>query len=224
MIKKLFRAPLKGFSFFIKKPELWSQALAWTLGVYLYFFGLIIFLLKVRAPANFLKEGTLANFYPSLAWALGLSLAGWFFGVSVLYTFVVLRLFSKITNSGREYSLLSKVKKSFNLLYQNGCWRVFWVIFVFLAAYFFGPFSIVLFQVALAHIALLDSFSLNFDNSSTSLPKNSTSDSWGFAGGGVLGGLFGFFCVPTIIVWLFWLPSLYIGIHLLKHEGDVYEL
>jgi hypothetical protein len=214
MIKKIIKAPLSGFSYFIKNPELWPKPLAMTFFVYFYFLGSFLIVLKASLPTNSFEVGSYLTFYKSLAVALAISLSIWFLLISLLYAFIIFNLFANAA-CFKELHLSKKIKKILGLLYSNGAWRLFWILVVSFTAVYCGPISIVFSQVALAHVALLDGALLTKQIKSRPLTFH-----FGLLCGAVFGGLVAFLCIPTIIIWLFWIPSLYIGTHeLSKEEG-----
>jgi hypothetical protein len=219
MKKNFSITPLQGFSFFIKRPELWPRSLFTSFCVYFIFFGFLLALTLFFWPKNTEVISSLKDIYKALAIAQALSLLAWFFLLSFLYNLTILPLLEKVAKqeqqSSRQFSNYQKVKITCHVVLKNAFWRLFWLFVVVLVAFFLGPISLVVCQIGMVHVALLDGAILT-----SKIDKQIQCQSrLKCAFGALIGGVVAFLSIPTLIVWIFWLPSLYVGSYLDLTQG-----
>ncbi len=113
-----------------------------------------------------------------------------------------------------ELKFFKSLNSSLYLIRKTLIWRLGWLFLSFISAIFFSSIGLIISQVAIGHIAVLDASDLaltvrGVENSKRF--KLLQDNSLGILSGGLIGGLFGFILATTVIGWIFWLPSVYVG-------------
>lgn len=221
-----FLYPFKGFVFFLSKPKLWPLPLLAVLFSWMILFAVGIYVAYIFWPSAPMNFGYASyKIFRALGFASLAALGTWVFIFPLFLNFCFEKLLKKVFLAKGAYleplsfhkSLLSSLwvfKKTFFI-------RIFWLGLSLFTAFTFGPFSILLSQMAIAHLAFIDGMDLSLsllgkdvDTKIRILSRQKASIFWA----GILSGLFSFFLIPTFIVWIFWIPSVYVGASLYIQE------
>jgi len=102
-------------------------------------------------------------------------------------------------------------------------WRCFWIVVAAVMIFVCAPVSLLVLQMGIAHTALLDGCDLSLGVKGMGAGQKLMlirKHRMGIAAGGVIAGLVSCLLMPTILVWLFWIPGIYVGAALWVHEWD----
>jgi hypothetical protein len=224
-----YQSSFVGMGFFLSKPKLWlipllSAFLAWLL---LFFvFIIVAYQLWPHHESAHLKY-TLKAFQ-----ALGIgaiaALVLWVFFIPFFLNLCFEQLLKKVYLAKGDVlaplSFFSSISSSAYILFKTFGWRIFWIVLGGLMIIASAPLALIIAQLGIAHIALLDGCDL-----SLSLKGIESKKKWalikhyrlGILSGGCVAGLVSVLVMPTILVWLFWIPAIYIGACLWVRQWDV---
>lgn len=215
---KALKAPWEGFLFFIKKPQLWFGPLASTLVAFFVLLMLLFYLMASLWPEPSSEVAFSEHLYKGFAVAAFVTLSLWFFGLGFFYNCIMCFFLSAVSNLQGSCSWNLTLRHTVHLsgmtLYKLALQRLFWIGASALSGLFFGPLSLLILQCGIAHVAYLDGCMMTLTNKSHEIqakPIFLRTHFFSILVSSVFCGLIGLFCVPTVMVWLFWLPSVYIG-------------
>ena len=214
-----FVAPFKGFACFLSRPRLWWTPLLLMLLTTL----ILIFVAAIVAYYAWPHSG-LGWVYRSfkIFQALGLSafaaLFVWLVVFPILLNICFERLIKKIYLAEGETLVLLTTHQalisSFIMFKRTFLLRCIWMIFCLVAPFIYGPLGVIASQIAIAHLAFVDGMDLSLALFGIKAKKRyQIYHKYRFSVfmGGFIGGLFACLFLPTLLVWLFWIPSLYVG-------------
>ena len=208
-----------GVAYFLKKPKLWVAPLCTTLfifGVMIFSFGWLSYIFWPNGNLTFGKY-VLAMFV-AIAKSSFIILLIWTFIFPIVLNFGFESMIKKILKGeGRVFEskgFFFPVVESFSMIFINFGARIFWPILVLLSIFIFPFITIFLAQLAVGHIAVLDAASLTYtiqgikkEGQKLSFQKEKRA----FLLAGLVSGCIGFFVLPTVIFWIFWVPGIYVG-------------
>jgi hypothetical protein len=219
---------LEGFCFYLARPRFWLSSLGFMIFAWFLFFSFFLFVLYSLWPSN---QNFSVSYTIKMLEAVGIasacSIGFWIFIFSFASNQIFESLIKKIMIERRVFvhpvSCLTSIKDAFVFFYKTLFWRFFWVI-ASLVCYFLGPVSLLISQVGLCHLAFIDgcemtlllmgvSFSERFLFYKRHHKKVIVSS--------ILFGIISLFFIPSILLWLFWIPGLYIGASFFSMEHYV---
>ncbi|PCI92451.1 hypothetical protein COB11_07350 [Candidatus Aerophobetes bacterium] len=221
-----YSAPFVGFCFFLSKPRLWFLPVLAML-----FSWIVLFAIGVLVAYYAWPKTDVSWLYTSFKIFRALGLAAfaavfvWIIFFPIFLNICFEKLLKKVyLAKGDTFEPLSSYKalvSGFIIFKKTILLRFFWILLCLVAAFIYGPLGMVASQIAIAHISFIDGLDLSLSlkgldaNARYALIKKYRVS---LIVGGFIGGLVGFVFLPTLIVWLFWIPSLYIGACLFARE------
>lgn len=224
-----YNSPFIGFGFFLGKPRLWLVPLLSTLAAWFLLFCLFIFVAYHLWPMNTQSDLRYTlKVFQSLGVAAIVALMAWVFLIPFFLNICFEGLLKKVYLA--EGDVLEPL--SFFKTFSSGAyifiktlgWRIFWVFFGALMIVAFGPATLLIVQLGVAHIALIDGCDLSLSLKGIEAKQKLVlirKNRLGILSGGCIAGLVSFFLMPTILIWLFWIPSIYVGAGLWVREWDL---
>lgn len=218
----------EGFFFYLARPRFWLSSLGFMIFAWFLFFSFFLFVLYSFWPSN---QSVSISYTIKMLEAVGIasacSIGFWVFIFSFVSNQVFESLIRKIMIERGSFvhpiSWVRSLKEAFLFFYKTLFWRVFWVL-ASVICYFLGPVSLLISQVGLCHLAFIDGcemtlllmgapFSQRFAFYIEHHKKVIISS--------VFFGIISLFFIPSILLWLFWVPSLYIGASFFSMEHYV---
>lgn len=221
-----YNSPFIGFSFFLSKPKLWLIPLISTLAAWFLLFCLFIFTAYHLWPTNTTSDLKYTlKIFQSLGIASIIALMAWVFLIPFFLNICFEGLLKKVYLAKGDIlmplSFLKTLSSGTYIFIKTIGWRLFWVVLGLIMILIFGPATLLVVQLGMAHIALIDGCDLSLSLKGVEgkqklvlIKKNRL----GILFGGCIAGLVSFFLMPTILIWLFWIPSIYIGAALWVRE------
>lgn len=214
-----FSAPFVGFSFFLSKPRLWWIPILTMLLCFLFLAAVGTFVAYYSWPKTdvswmyksyrIFRALGLGAFSAVLIWIL-------FFPTFLNVCFE--KLLKKVfLAKGEEIQPLSTAKALLSglIIFKKTIFlRFIWLLVCFVTPFVYGPLGMVVSQVAIAHLAFIDGVDLSLTIKGLDAQKRFLvihHNRFSLFMAGVIGGVIAFFFLPTLIIWLFWIPSLYVG-------------
>jgi hypothetical protein len=225
-----------GMSYFVSHPKLWIAPLlvmilvTFILALVAFF---IIFYIWPLTPVL-----STASSWFHYAWkilfAFGVAflaiLLFWLFLFPICMNFafqgVIRSVFRNLDAPLNEEGLLSANVSSFYTFYMTIGWRAFWPLITFISLFIFPPISSLFAQLGIGHISTLDGCDL-----SMSLLGVPGKKRLGILRqhhkeiflGGMIAGVMSFLLLPTFLLWLFYIPGIFVGAALLVIQWGVVE-
>lgn len=211
-------AIFEGFWFYLARPKFWLRPLAFMIFTWFLFFSFFLFVLYSVWPLN---ESFSASYTIKMLQAIGVasacSIGVWVFIFSFVSNQIFEALIKKVLIEKKCFihplSCIKSIKEGFLFFYKTLFWRFFWVI-ASLICYFLGPFSLLISQVGLSHLAFIDGCEMTLLLLGVCFPQRFSfykRHNKKVLLSSVFFGLLSLFFIPSILLWLFWVPSLYIG-------------
>lgn len=212
-----YEAPFVGFRWLLGKPRLWLLPI---LGTLIAWCMLLAVLLLVTYKVWPLKGSTLYSLKIFQALGIGsiAALVAWLFVFPVILNFFFEHLIKHVLlakgDSLPETSFFRAAWSGIYILLKTWHWRVFWIILGIAMLWICAPLAFVILQLGVVYVALIDGCDLTLG-----LQGVVTSKKWefikahqkGFIAGAFTGGIVSCFLMPTVLVWLFWIPGIYVG-------------
>lgn len=223
-------APFAGCSLLISRPRLWGVALSSLLlscAVISFLFVNIAYFLWPQHHEGVLKTSL------TLLQVLALSSTLCFLVWVLVFSFVLMPVFKYLVKKSlivKETSLQhgnwkSDLSSYLSFFIKTFAWRFSWFCLA-LASVFIAPAcSFVIIQIGIVHLVLMDGCELSLSLQGQSLK---TIRAWikkrqlSLLFSAIVSGLISLMLLPTLIVWLFWIPGIYIGTALWVAQGDLY--
>ena len=224
-----YNSPFIGFRFFLSKPKLWLVPLMSTLAAWFLLFCLFIFVAYRLWPINTPSDlkYTLKAFQ-SLGIAAIVALMAWVFLVPFFLNVCFEGLLKKVYLAKGDILQPLSFFKAFSsgayIFVKTLGWRLFWVVLGALMVIAFGLAAMLVAQLGIAHIALIDGCDLSLSLKGMEGKQKLIlirKHRLGILAGGCIAGIVSFFLMPTILIWLFWIPGIYVGASLWVREWDL---
>lgn len=215
----VYNSTFVGLTYFLTRPKLWLLPLMGMLIVWVVIASIFLFTSYYSWPqieGSHLKYSL--KILQSLAIASVCSLLGWIVLTPVILTLCFEHLLKKVYllhgDAIESISLLKSVSSSCSVFIKTIGMRLIWVVIGFVLVFILTPLSPLVLQIAISHFALIDGCDLslalrgkNISERVSFLKKNKFRL---FFSACILGCV-GVFLMPTMLIWMFWIPSIYIG-------------
>lgn len=223
-----YDSPFIGFRFFLGKPKLWLIPLLGTLCAgFLLAFSLLI----VTYNAWPIRQSSEALYFFKIFQALGLgattALALWVlvlpFFLNLCFEKLIKRVYLAKGEILPSVSFFKTACSGSYILVKTLHWRLFWIVLGMLMMFACAPLTFLILQIGIAHTAMLDGCDLSLGLKGMNAKKKLElirKHRIGIVAGGITGGIVSCFLMPTVLVWLFWMPGMYVGAALWVHEWD----
>lgn len=214
-----YKSPFVGFRFFLSRPKLWLIPLLGTLLAWFLLFCVFLMMIYSMWPnADSSNQHYMLEVMKSIGIGTLICVALWVFILPVLLNLSFEHLIKKVyIDKGDIIQPLSFFKTCLSgcyVLVKTLHWRLAWVVLALAMIFVCTPLIFFVFQFAVAHIAVLDGCDLSLNikgiNATTRLTLIKQHKR-GILAGGIVGGVVSCVFMPTVLVWLFWIPSLYVG-------------
>lgn len=210
-----YKIPFVGFRFFLSKPKLWLTPLLGTLFAWVLLFSVFLVIIYSMWPQ---ADASMTEIMKSIAVGSFSCMALWVFIVPVFLNLSFEHLIKQVyLDQGDSIHPLSFVKTCLSgcyVLVKTLHWRLVWIVLAGMIIFVCAPLIFFVVQLAVAHSAVLDGCDLSLNikgvNAETRL-RLIQQHKRGILAGGVLGGIVSSVFMPTVLVWLFWIPGLYVG-------------
>lgn len=210
-IKKIdaISAPFIGFVFFLTRPKLWAKPLFAVLFSLFVLLSLVIGIIWTYWPAHILLAVGLGAFTALLFWVFGFT-----FILNFAFQKVIREAFQECRLEIQEDSLLKDLHSGWVFFRKTLWWRCFWPIFSLITTIAIPPIGFLIMQIAIGHTVVMDAFDLALSlNGKTGEEKHVLfkNKSLQFLIAGIVAGVGSCFLLPTILLWVFWIPGVYLG-------------
>lgn len=212
-------APFIGTGFFMGRPKYWFFPL---LTVFFSFLVLVSLLIGITWYLWPVSDHQMTHYIFHIFKALGIAsliaLLLWVF----LFTFVLNLAFQQMIRKAyyevevklHEEGIWRAAISSIAFFKRTLFWRFFWPLAALILTFLAPPMSYFVSQLAIGHMAVIDGFDLSL--SLKGLPGEKRFHlykSWSLQLFimGMVAGIGSFFLFPTLILWAFWIPGVYIG-------------
>lgn len=214
-----YESPFIGFRFFLSKPKLWLIPLIGMCVTWLILFSIVFFVTYKAWPE---QQPSQIKYTWKIVQAIG-------FGVMIgLSTWLV--LFPFLLNLAFEH-LIKQVYLAkgdtlsplpfFQTVFSGGYvvvktlhWRIAWIVLGCVMIVVCAPITLLIFQLGMTHSALLDGCDLSLSVKGMHASARLAllrKHKLGILLGGIIAGVVSTFLMPTVLVWFFWIPGIYVG-------------
>lgn len=223
---KGYKSPFVGFIFFISKPKLWwfplmGMLFAW--GILLTIFVLVVYSVwpgKTDSHINYVL-----NIIQALAISSLVVLMAWLFVLPIFFNMCFEKLLKKIYLIKGDVlespSFFKMLSSSMYVFVKTLGWRILWVVLAGVTLFLWTPMTLVVVQLGMAYTALLDGCDLSLSLKGVVAKQRLVlirKYHLEILLGGIIAGIVSFCLLPTFLIWLFWIPSIYIGAYFWTHE------
>lgn len=219
-----WNAPIGGLIYFIGSPSLWWRPLFSALVILILALALFGTVLSYTWPSSHEEWLTyFAGIAKSIGYGFVSILAFWVMGLPLILTY----FFSTFIKSVLKKEEMPIYDESFSealhgalvILLKTLKWRIFWPVASLLATFFLGPLALFVTHLGMSHILAIDGLDLSLSlqgvkvEERSKLVKGVPLLSFAFTS-----GLIGLLLSFTLIGWLFWFPSMLVGILLVSKQ------
>ena len=123
-----------------------------------------------------------------------------------------------------EEGLLTANISSFYTFYKTLGWRVLWPLLTFVSLFIFPLVTPLIAQLGIAHLSMLDGSDLSMSLLGLSGKRRIEilkAHQRELFVGGMVAGVFSFILLPTFLLWIFFIPGIFIGAGLLVLGWDI---
>jgi hypothetical protein len=221
-----YRSPFVGFFFFISKPKLWLVPL---LGMLVAWFSLFVIFIMVAYSVWPEKAGSHVTYVLNIAQALAVSslvvLITWLIVLPVFFNMCFEKLLKKVFLIKGDVlaspSFFNMIASSMYVFIKTLGWRLLWVLIGVLTFFIWTPMTLVVVQLGMAYTALLDGCDLSLSLKGVVAKRRLVlirKYHLEILFGAIVAGIVSAFLLPTFLIWLFWIPSIYIGAYFWTYE------
>lgn len=217
-----------GLNFFVNRPKLWLIPLLTTLVIAAVFIFLFGYLSYVFWPAvDVAWPQYMLGMFKATAKSFFIILLLWIFLFPIALNFsfesLVRKTLTEVQAPISDQSIIKSTMQNLTLIFQNLGFRIFWPALTLVSLFVFPFASVFIAQLGIGHIAVLDSASMAYvimgksKREQNELFETHRGD---YLTAGLLAGVVSLFVLPTVIFWIFLIPSIYIGCALFVAERD----
>jgi hypothetical protein len=160
-----WNAPLRGFIYFIRSPNLWWRPLFSALLIFIVLIAIFSSTAAFYWPKSF---DTWLSYFTQVLKSFGISLGFvvlfWVMGLPLLLTYFFSGFIKKILRMEKmttyEENFSETLHGAFFILYKTLFWRIFWPVISILGAIFLGPAAIFIAHFGIGHILAIDGLDL----------------------------------------------------------------
>lgn len=224
---------LVGLGYFLARPHLWVTPLFTALIALIILIGVFIFIAYFSWPdANVSWFAYSWGILRSFGYASISIIALWVSVFPILLNVAFEKMSVRILHEQKKEIKVERLGQatisSIQVIFRTLGWRLFWPCAAIISLFFFGPFTVLIAQIGMGHIAIIDGCDLSMSVQGFSgheriklIKKHQGS----ILLGGFIAGLLSFILAATVIGWIFWLPGVYTGtvlwsIHWIKAEKN----
>jgi hypothetical protein len=211
---------LIGFGYFLARPYLWIGPLFAALLALIILMG-VFFLVAYFSWPTSVGTGWLSYSWgvlKSFGYASISILALWVSLFPIILNVAFERMAARILHENKKEvkaeGMGQATFSSIQVIFRTLGWRLFWPLAAIVCLFFFGPLTIFIAQIGMAHIAVIDGcdLSLSVQGVKGSVRIKQIKERRGpILVGGFMAGLLSIILTATIIGWVFWLPGVYAG-------------
>lgn len=224
-----YRSPFVGFLFFISKPKLWCIPLMGML-----FAGVLLLTIFIMVFYSIWPDKGVSHlaYALNITQALGISalviLLIWLVVLPLFFNMCFEHLLKKVhlMKGGvlETLSFFNTLTSSMYVFVKTLGWRFLWLIFSGVTFFLWTSMTLVVVQLGMAYTAVLDGCDLNLSLKGVVAKQRLLlirKHHLEILFAGIVAGMVSAFLLPTLLIWLFWIPSIYVGAYFWINEWSI---
>lgn len=214
-----YEAPFAGFRFFLSKPKLWLIPLLGTLLAWICLVAIMLIVTYKAWPTKGSSETLyLFKIFQAVGAGAMVSLLAWIFVFPIILNLFFEHLIKHVLIAKGDVipstGFFQTAWSGVYILLKTWHWRLLWVVLGLIVIWVCAPLALILFQLGIIHAAMIDGCDLTLGLQGVTPQKK-----WelikkhriGLLVAAIIGGIVSCFLMPTVLVWLFWIPGIYVG-------------
>ncbi|NGX51396.1 MAG: hypothetical protein K1060chlam2_01262 [Chlamydiae bacterium] len=208
-----------GFGYFVTRPYLWLGPLLAALVSFLVLLSVFFITAYLSWPIG--GDGWYDytwGMFRSLGYASFAIIALWVSLFPVILNFAFENMIGRVLHDQqvpiKAEGMMRAIISSVQVIVRTLGWRLFWPLATLLSLFILGPLALFVAQIGMGHIAIIDATDLSMAIQGIPGKRRIKEIRKRFPQiltAGIIAGMVSTLLTTTIIGWLFWLPSVYVG-------------